>query len=291
MLKARLSACVIELPGGRHLSFCEYGDPTGVPVFGFHGTPGSRLQLAPTSTAPLPPGYRLIVLDRPGYGYSTFYRERRLTDWPDDVAALADYLGLERFAALGVSGGGPHVLACASALPDRLIGVACVSGVGPLGDPAAANGMLALNRLLSGLAKRAPWLLAALLRIQVGMARRQPERAVAWLMRALPQADRDALMDAESRAGVIADLRQSAPTTYRAAAQDFVLFTRDWGFRLAEIRCRVHFWQGLADRNVPAHHAELMAAATPGAVLHLVPDAGHFMIMKRLPEILATMAR
>ena len=70
---ATLTASVIRFPDGRELSFCEFGDRAGIPVFGFHGTPGSRLQVAPTAVTPLPPGYRLIVPDRPGYGHSTFY--------------------------------------------------------------------------------------------------------------------------------------------------------------------------------------------------------------------------
>src|SRR4029450_3396531 len=146
---ATLTASVIRLPDGRDLSFCEFGDRDGIPVFAFHGTPGSRLQVAPTDATPLPPGYRLIVPDRPGYGHSAFYSERRLIDWPKDVATLADFLAIERFARSGLSGGGPHVLACAHALAPRLIGVGCVSGVGPLWDPAAAEGMLALNRWLT----------------------------------------------------------------------------------------------------------------------------------------------
>ena len=149
MTATTLTASVLRLPGGRELSYCEFGDRAGIPVFGFHGTPGSRLQVAPTAVTPLPPGIRLIVPDRPGYGHSTFYPERRLTDWPNDVAAIADYLGIDRFAAFGLSGGGPHVLACAHALAPRLIGVGCVSGVGPLWDPAAAQGMLPLNRWLT----------------------------------------------------------------------------------------------------------------------------------------------
>jgi pimeloyl-ACP methyl ester carboxylesterase len=92
-----ISATVLRLPDGRDLSFAEYGDPDGIPVFGFHGTPGSRRQLAPVEGMPVPGGIRLLAPDRPGYGFSSFQPKRRLTDWPADVQAIAEHLGLEDF--------------------------------------------------------------------------------------------------------------------------------------------------------------------------------------------------
>lgn len=285
---ATLTASVIRLPGGRDLSFCEFGERDGIPVFGFHGTPGSRLQVAPTAATPLPPGYRLIVPDRPGYGHSTFYAERRLTDWPGDIAALADYLGIERFAAFGVSGGGPHVLACAHALAPRLIGVGCVSGVGPLWDPAATKGMLALNRWLTVLARNAGPLMRALMKFQVSTMKRNPERGFDMLARQLPEADRAILADPAFRAMMIEETRTNSATAGLAAAQDFALFAAPWGFSLTDIRTRVHFWQGGQDRNVPAPHAELLAAQVKDGVLHRYPDEGHFLVVPRFSEIIAT---
>jgi len=282
-----LTATVVELPDGRCLAFREYGDPRGVPVFCFHGTPGSRLQVAPTSKMPLPAGIRVIAPDRPGYGLSTYYAERRLVDWPRDVAALARFLGIERFAAMGISGGGPHVLACAHALGPRLIGVGCVSGVGPLGDPRANENMMFLNRMLNVLTKHARPVMVGMMKLQTRSMRRDPDAAYDALLKRLPQADRDVLADPEFRAHMLDDFRRSAPTSALAAAQDFELFAADWGFSLGDIEVPVHYWQGGVDRNVPAHHAELMASRTPRAVLHRYPDEGHFLVVARLGEILA----
>jgi pimeloyl-ACP methyl ester carboxylesterase len=290
MTSAKLTASVIRLASGRELSFCEFGDPAGTPVFGFHGTPGSRLQLQPTSSSPLGAGIRLIIPDRPGYGHSTFYDTRRLIDWPADVTAIAEFLDIDRFAVFGVSGGGPHALVCAHHLADRLLGVACVSGVGQLGDARAAEGMMRLNRILNTLAKHAGWLVRALFSAQFAYIKRRPEQAWDVMVRQLPQADRRILGEPELRANMIDDLRRNSATTPRAAAQDFALFAKDWGFSLADIRIPVHFYQGSVDRNVPAHHAELLAAATPGAILHRYPGEGHFLVVERLPEILADIA-
>ncbi|HET6473788.1 MAG TPA: alpha/beta hydrolase [Pseudomonadales bacterium] len=284
----QLTATVIELPDGRYLAFKEFGDPNGVPVFCFHGTPGSRLQIAPTSNRPVPPGIRLIAPDRPGYGLSTYYAGRRLVDWPGDVAALADYLGIDRFAAMGISGGGPHVLVCAHALAARLIGVACVSGVGPLGDPKANENMMFLNRALNVLTQHARPVMVGMMRLQARAMQRDPDAAYDGLVKRLPQADRDVLADPEFRAQMLDDFRRSSPTSALAAAQDFEIFAADWGFSLGDIEIPVHFWQGGVDRNVPAHHAELMASRTPHAVMHRYPDEGHFLVVRRIAEIVAT---
>ncbi len=282
------TATVIRLANGRDLSFCEFGDRRGIPVFGFHGTPGSRLQVAPTEATPLPPGYRLIVPDRPGYGHSTFYAARRLTDWPNDVAAVADYLGIDRFAAFGLSGGGPHVLACAHALAPRLIGVGCVSGVGPLWDPAAAEGMMPLNRWLTVLSRHARPLLRALMKLQTAAMKRNPERAFDMLSRQLPRSDQMILANPAFRSALIEEARNNSPTAGLAAAQDFELFAAPWGFSLGDIRTRVHFWQGGLDRNVPAPHVDLMARQVKDAVLHKYPDEGHFLVVPRFGEVIAT---
>jgi len=283
-----LTATVLRLPSGRDLAYGDYGDPNGLPVFVFHGTPGSRLQIAPRASAPVPPGYRLIAPDRPGYGHSTYYADRRLTDWPGDVATLADHLGIDRFGVLGMSGGGPHALVCAHAFGGRLLGVACVSGVGPLDHPNAMDGMLAMNRWLARLARHAAVLLRLLMRLQSGAARRNPARLMDAMAKQLPPVDQTIIAEPDFRAMMIDDLRSNSPTMALAAAQDFVLFATEWGFALEDIRVPVHFFQGSEDRNVPVQHAEWMASHVPGAELHRYPGEGHFLVVPRLAEILTT---
>jgi pimeloyl-ACP methyl ester carboxylesterase len=283
-----LTATVLRLANGRDLAFREYGDPGGLPVFAFHGTPGSRLQLAPLSSSPWPPGYRLIAPDRPGYGHSTFDANRRLTDWPGDVAALAEHLGLDGFGVLGISGGGPHALACAHALGSRLLGVACISGVGPLSRADAMENMSPANRWLTRLAKHGGFLLRLIMRWQFASAQRNPDRMFEVMARQLPPVDQRIIAEPEFQAMMIDDLLSNSTTMGSAAAQDFVLFLSDWGFALEDIRVPVHFFQGSEDRQVPAQHAEWMADRVPDAVLHRYPGEGHFLVVERLPEIMTT---
>ena len=97
----------LQLHDGRMLRYAEYGPGEGTPLFYFHGYPGAHLKAGCLAQA----GLRLIGVDRPGMGLSSFQAGRRLLDWPDDVAALAQHLHLDHFAVVGVSGGGPYALA------------------------------------------------------------------------------------------------------------------------------------------------------------------------------------
>ena len=117
----------IELSDGRYLAISEYGAPGGEPVFFFHGWPGARLQgqLADEPAKKL--NIRFISPDRPGFGLSDFQPGRSILDWPKDILDLADSLGLDQFAVLGLSGGAPYALACAYAIPEQLTAVGIIS--------------------------------------------------------------------------------------------------------------------------------------------------------------------
>jgi len=277
---------MITLADGRDLAWLEMGDPHGKPVFAFHGTPGSRLSFVTDDSTIDDSGVRLICPDRPGYGHSSFHRGRRLPDWPGDVAQLADHLGTSRFGVIGVSGGGPHALACAALLPQQVTAAAIVSGVGPLHLAEATDGMLALNRFNTALSRRAPVLTRPLSRLMADFARRSPDRAIDEFIKRMPPADRAVLARPEVRAAFTADMRQSSRTSGRAASQDFALFAHDWGFALGDITVPVHFWQGDADINVPPHHARLQHEAIPGSVLIECPAEGHLLVFAHVTEIL-----
>jgi pimeloyl-ACP methyl ester carboxylesterase len=277
---------IFELPDRRELAWSEAGDPAGLPVFAFHGTPGSRHQLIFDPAPLLAVGVRFIAPDRPGYGHSTFHPGRTLRDWADDVAALADHLHLERFAALGVSGGGPHAAACARFLADRVTGVAIVSGVGPISEPGSEEGMMAMNRVLTRAARRAPIVTRVPFGLMTRIGRRFPDKAMESLKRRLPPPDAAVLARPDVMDAFSWDVAHPSATAGKAATQDFTLFTRDWGFRLEDISVPVHVWQGDADINVPPAHASLQADRIPGAVLHSFPGEGHLMCVDHMEEIL-----
>ena len=147
----------VRLCDGRAVAYAEWGDPQGAPVIYFQGTPSCRLNHPDEAIARML-GARLITIDRPGFGRSDAAPGRKLLDWPDDVAQIADALGLERFALIGISGGGPYVAACAYKIPKRLTNVAIVGGAGPIDSPGATEGMARERRWGARIMRHAPWL-------------------------------------------------------------------------------------------------------------------------------------
>lgn len=131
-----------RLPSGCVLSYCEFGEPSGPLVFYFHGTPGSCIEAGLIEEEACQAGVRLIAIDRPGIGSSSYQAQRCILDWPRNVVELADCLGYSdsSFGILGLSGGAPYASACALRIPDRLTHVAIVSGHTPPNSPGVCAG-------------------------------------------------------------------------------------------------------------------------------------------------------
>jgi len=121
----------ITAPDGRTLTVREGGEARGVPVLVLHGTPGSSLMYEPHLRDAEQRGIRLFSYDRPGYGGSTRHKGRNVADCAEDVVAVCDALGIERFCVWGISGGGPHTLAAAALLPDRIAAAAVLASAAP----------------------------------------------------------------------------------------------------------------------------------------------------------------
>jgi pimeloyl-ACP methyl ester carboxylesterase len=144
------------LPDGRALGWAEYGDPAGAPLLFFHGTPGCRYTAGLMAEAALTAGVRLIGVDRPGLGVSDPAPRRTLRSWPDDVASLADGLGLDRFAVAGWSGGGVHALACGWRIPERLTACIVLAGVASPDTPGQGDSLPPFLRAVQVTTIRAP---------------------------------------------------------------------------------------------------------------------------------------
>jgi pimeloyl-ACP methyl ester carboxylesterase len=140
----------VELSDGRSIGLAEYGVPDGDAIFWFHGTPGGRRQIPPLARRfALDRGVRLIGVERPGAGSSTPHLHDSVAASACDIEQIADRLNIDRFGLVGLSGGGPYVLACAHELPERVVAGAVLGGVAPAcGDEAAPGGAMALARRL-----------------------------------------------------------------------------------------------------------------------------------------------
>jgi pimeloyl-ACP methyl ester carboxylesterase len=288
---AKLANRQLQLGDGRRLGYVEYGDPAGRPVFLFPGVPGSRLQGHPDRSIAGTLGVRLIGVDRPGYGLSDEQRGRTLLDWPDDVAALADHLGFERFAVVGISGGGPFAAACAWKIPERLVAVSLVSAMGPADASETIANMPWLNRLMLQIGKRSERLVSLPATALVGLARLRPEWFLAVLNAHLPAVDRATYVRPEVQAAIREDTAEALRSGGQGAIRDIVLLARPWGFSLHEIHVPMRLWHGTHDATVPLPIGHALATALPRCEAHFVPDTGHFLVMERWQQILTDLVQ
>ena len=275
----------VQLPDGRVLAYCEVGDVDGRPVFACHGGLSCRLEVRFAEEVCARSGVRLIAPDRPGIGGSDRQAGRRIDDWPRDVSALADALGLERFAVMGWSAGGPYALACGALLPERVTRVASVAGIAPLcaGD-VRQLGLLA-DRLLFPLAAHAPGVAALSLSVACRVPRAVLQQVVGLALRSVHDPDVAELGDpgaGEVAANLLESLRQGGAGT----ARDYRLLAKDWGFPLRRTGVQADVWHGEADGMVPPAHARRLAGALPRGHLRLVPGRGHFLLRWHLEEVL-----
>jgi pimeloyl-ACP methyl ester carboxylesterase len=236
---------------GRLLSYSAVGAARGFPVLYLHGAIGSPRWRTPVLDAAVAAlGIRYVVVHRPGFGGSDPHPGRTVTDFADDVEQLADALGLDRFAVVGVSAGAPYALACAWAMPDRLAAAAAVSSLPFPSD--GDSGRTPLRYRTPLIAFGAPVL--------------GPALAGAALH--------------------VLGLRRTTPA--KTMIEDYAVCCRPWGFEPAEIPGPVNLWHARRDRLVPVSHALRLAAALPACRPALEPRGGHFFFRSRTREILGS---
>lgn len=267
----------IQLADGRRLGFAEYGPSRGRPLLWFHGTPGARRQIAPEARAAATArNVRLIAIERPGIGASTAHLYGAIREFAPDIEQLCNALEIERFAVAGLSGGGPYALSCAHHMPERVVAVAVLGGVAPaVGADAARGGVSTLARTLSPLFARTHRPLGASLRALLPFLEPWKEEVIDLFARLMPTGDRLIFEDPGVRAMFVDDLLTGARQDMRAFLFDAVVFGREWGFRLEDVRVPIHLWYGDADNIVPVEHGEHLAGRLPNAILRIRKDEGH----------------
>ncbi|KAI0120703.1 hydrolase [Xylariales sp. AK1849] len=288
---------VFTLPDGRKLGYAEYGCPNGYPLFYFHGFPMSRLEAWGTDKIARNRGIRVIALDRPGFGLSTFQPSRRITDWPGDVRAFAEERQLQRFAVLGSSGGGPYALACAQALPgDMLSTVGVLSGAGPWEAgtqdvPLLARGThlaatwwpAGLKIASSALVESLQWI------INSGPVVRRIDAYVESLDRKKEdwQTTAEELSTAERRDRITRVGFEGFAEGTQGFVQEAQLLTGDWGFKMEDIVFnKVRLWHGTKDTNSPIRHARYMDERLPHSFLQEFEGEDHSTMFYHLERVL-----
>lgn len=275
-------AQVVQLPDGRALAYLEWGDSesgAGYPAFYFHGTPSSRLEAAFADGAARRNGFRLIAVDRPGFGRSTFQPGRRFSDWPADVCALADALGLDEFGVVGHSGAGPHLFACGAFISQARLKF--VGALGPWGPLATAEIKASLNtadRFYARAAQHGPRLFDALFAPLGWCAKYTPWLFSRLVTASVPAVDQRRLRDGpflrHFRAMQLEAFRQGS----RGGAYESYLEYRPWEFDIADVTVPTHIWLGDCDSFVPRAMGHYFERTIPGVDFHWAAGKGHFGI-------------
>jgi pimeloyl-ACP methyl ester carboxylesterase len=280
-------------PDGRTLSIEEAGDPNGRPVLVHMGTPNSRHLYQPNTIDAAVRGLRLISYDRPGYGGSAAQPGRSVADCAADVRAICAELGLGRLAMWGLSGGGPHVLACAALLPDLVTAVGSLASLAPLGAEGLDwfAGMGELNAEDARLFLRDPEAARAKLesdREEILTA--SAAEMAAGMKTLLSPADAAVLKDALADYLIYCDHEGLAPGG-QGWWDDAMAHSSPWGFELSAISVPVLLMHGRQDQFVPFGHGQWLAAHIPGVEARLFDHDGHLTLLaNRIPEVHAWLA-
>ena len=267
----------LQLADGRLLSYAEFGDPTGKPLFFFHGGNDSRLEAAILDGTAQKLGLRIIAPDRPGYGHSTFQPDRTFLDWPDDITQLAEALFIDTFAVIGHSGGGPHAAAVAYTLPERLTNVALVSSAAPPGS--SNKGMHPMFRMVNFMMGHSPILHRRLTQQTADQVQNTPSKFFTqWGM--MSKADGRLFQErSDITAMITAEMQEAVHQGIEAILQEHPLYKQPWGFDLAAIKLPVHVWHGLADAQAAPAWSTYLVANLSNPIPHFVADEGHFSIL------------
>jgi pimeloyl-ACP methyl ester carboxylesterase len=270
----------LRLPDGRSLDVYLDGPEAGTPLVYHMGTPAPGLPFLPTVQALAERGLRYVSFSRPGYGSSSRREGRSVVDVVEDTEAVLHAIGADRCHVIGWSGGGPHALACAAQMPERVISVATIGGIAPYPaeglDWTAGMGAENIEEFGAALAgadeligfneRNAP-----ILRVVT------PEGVADAFGDLIDDVDRRSLTGALS-VWMADSLHEALRNGYWGWFDDDMAFTKPWGFDLSEIRVPAFIWQGGHDRMVPHAHGEWLAAHIPGARQRLFAEEGHLSL-------------
>jgi len=278
----------IRLFDGRYLSYEEYGDPEGKPIFLSHAVFGSRLQYPANDTLAHRLGLRFIVPDRPGHGYSTPQKNCSLQDWPNDVLQLADALELERFSVMGYAGGCSYALACALKIPERIEQTVLVSFGSP--NIALYEHSLKWSYSFLKMAQGSPKLFAQFVKIIASGFLKDPIKALERRFSKMPPEDQACIQKNPANQELYAlSLRESLRQGSQGVANDIIAIM-NWGFTPQDISIPIRFWHGMLDEQFPLPAAQQLVEELPDCEATFVPKAGSMLIIQQWDEILIDLA-
>ncbi len=273
--------------GSSSVAVWEYGDPAGRAVFVFHGVPACGAGFAWADEPAADRGLRLIAPDRPGVGRSTPRDGWRVGDYPAMVDALADAMGVDRYAAWGYSGGGPYAAAVAALATGRVSAAAISAGMGEIGDGwASFDDFEKTDAQFLRMSRRRPTLARVFLRVAALGARMSPKAAMKSFAGQMSTSDRAVLDQLGAPKDAMRLFTEAFVSGSRGVVADYAALAQPWGVDLGATRIPVSVWQGTADTMVPPRHADGYVSRIPGATLVTWNGEGHLGTVTHAPDIL-----
>jgi pimeloyl-ACP methyl ester carboxylesterase len=268
----------VRLHDGRRLSYAEYGNPNGTAILYFHGFPGSRYEAALAEKTALAHNVRFIGIDRPGYGASDPKPDRKLLDWPDDVAEFAEHIGIDKFYVIGVSGGAPYTTACAWKMPSKIIRAGIISGLGPVANRKEKSYFGNFQKFWFFNAKHLPLNVRASAALAGKMIFRNTDAFIDLLKKRASAPDKAVLEQAEFRKILVRSTKEAFANSSLGFYQDLIIFAAPWGFELQDIKCKVHVWHGEKDLTVNVGFGRHYSESIPECQAEFFPEEGHFSL-------------
>lgn len=279
---------LIRLRDGRSMAYAEYGTPDGFVVVNAHGGLACRLDVESADDVAAAAGIRLISPDRPGVGRSDPDSGRTTLSWASDVEELVDRLGVERFAVMGWSMGGQYAAAVGHALRHRVTRVAIVAGALPLTGSGVFDQLPAMDRYLTRMSERAPWLARQWFRIMGLAPRLAPVLYGRLAARDLGKADGAVIRGEGFR--TFARMSREAIRQPAGAVEEYRAWMRPWGFAPEDLDVPVDIWAGTDDQLINPSWPQRLASRIPNATLN-IRDGGHFVAHLHYREIFDSLRR
>ncbi len=270
----------IVLTDNRKLGYEDYGDKTDTAIIIFHGTPGSRIGGLEDSPLMNKFNVRFITPERPGYGISDPFPNRKISDWAMDIKELADQLEISKFHVAGASGGGAYALACAIELPEYVISTTLISAATPPEMPDFSKGMSLGNKISFFFAKHMPFILKFMQSQTASYLQKHPDKFFEKMYPQLCDWDKRVIdtYSPKDREIFIKSIQEAYRQGISGAYQDMFLISRPWNLHIDKIKSPLFLWHGEADTLVPVGPAREFALQLKNCDSEIIAEAGHLLM-------------
>lgn len=290
MISAPKHNLICKLKDTRNFGYAIAGDPRGKPVFFLGGFPGSRLDGLVIDEPARQAGLKIISLDRPGFGLSDFLPKRTFIDIAEDIRQLANELKINKFAVMGISGGGPYAAACAMAMPDTITSTTLVSSICPINTPKLLHGMKPFYRRLIKFSAYTSIGLRLAIHRHMNLAQNDSLGFFLDMLKYNPCCDQIVILNSRMHKLALATANEAYRRGVTPVLHEARLYMQDWGFDLQQVRSKVVIWHGARDEMIPIAMGAYLSNQIPATEAHFCEHDGHFLLLNRASQILKQVA-